>query len=86
MSALSLTLAESIPRSRLGDTCSSAAAAESPADLPGRPTPIGSGSVRAHVRWTPADLAVWWQAYGAWRRGETHRPARRPRLVHHGQR
>lgn len=60
---------------------------ESPPDLPGRPIKIGAGRStggeskkrREHVRWLASDVPVWFAAYAAWQRGETHRPARRPR-------
>jgi hypothetical protein len=51
--------------------------ADAPVDLPGAPVQIGRGRTRKHLRWHPEDLRVWWGAYCAWQRGETHRPRRR---------
>lgn len=53
---------------------------EAPPDLPGSPVQVGRGSSRRHLRWDRESIAVWWAAYSAWRRGETHRPARRPAI------
>lgn len=73
-----LTLAEAAERLSVSRTQLRRMLSEAPRDLPGAPTPIGGGAHRVHVRWLLADLLAWFEAYGAWRRGETHRPARRP--------
>ena len=76
-----LTLVEAAAYLGIGRTSLRTMLEESPADLPGRPIPIGKpGGQRRHFRWSVQELERWFAAYGAWTRGEAHRPARRPRI------
>lgn len=49
--------------------------ARAPANLPGAPTILGTGTQRLRRRWDAHRLHSWFEAYGRWAASQTARPA-----------